>query len=102
MTLFTKALLGRAQTTTGARGLNRLARFVLLLLILGLATPARAAAPSSAAPPEDQPAKVRQLLDLLADPEVQSWIQTQHAGKAPAPASAEGATMGYMSQRVGA
>jgi moderate conductance mechanosensitive channel len=83
-----------------ARGLARLAGCVLLLFVLGLAAPARAAAPAPA--PQDQPTKVRQLLDLLSDPEVQSWIQAQQAGKAAALPAAEGAAMGYMSARVGA
>src|SRR5262245_12850943 len=52
---------------------------------------------------KDTPPKVRELLDLLADPAVRDWIQQQHAAaQAAAPAAApDTTTSGYMANRVG-
>ena len=51
-------------------------------LLVPFAMPAYAATKPEAA--QDQPAKVRELLDLLADPQVQAWIKTEAAPKAAA------------------
>ncbi|HEX7199670.1 MAG TPA: hypothetical protein VF213_09350, partial [Dongiaceae bacterium] len=66
--------------------LRRLCLFMLPLLCLAL--PLRAASPPPAATAADQPAKVRELLGLLGDPQVQEWIKAQqaaHEAKSPAP-----------------
>ena len=67
--------------------LRRLCLLLLPLLCLGL--PLHAASPPAAAPTPDQPAKIRELLGLLGDPQVQDWIKAQQAAreaKPPAPA----------------
>ncbi|HKF59866.1 MAG TPA: mechanosensitive ion channel domain-containing protein [Dongiaceae bacterium] len=69
-------------------GLSLLRRLCLLLPLLCLATPLQAASPP-AAPVADQPAKIRELLGLLGDPQVQDWIKAQqaaHEAKPPAAA----------------
>ncbi|HMK67912.1 MAG TPA: mechanosensitive ion channel family protein, partial [Stellaceae bacterium] len=52
-----------------------------LALIVALAAPLHAASPP--APPADQDAKVRELLKLLDDPQVQAWIKSEAAGQKP-------------------
>src|SRR5258705_10247991 len=61
-----------------------LKRLCLLLPLLCLGLPLHAASPPAA----DQPAKIRQLLDLLGDPQIQDWIKAQQAAKATAAAAA--------------
>ena len=65
-------------------GLSLLRRLCLLLPLLCLATPLQAASPP-AAPVADQPAKIRELLGLLGDPQVQDWIKAQQAAHAAKP-----------------
>jgi hypothetical protein len=72
----------------------------ILLFLLGVAGPLQAAAPTLAR--SDQPAKVRELLDLLADRQVQDWITAQEAAKPAAPAAAEAKVQGLLSARLGA
>src|SRR5712672_2006360 len=61
-----------------------LKRLCLLLPLLCLGLPLHAASPPAA----EQPAKIRELLDLLGDPQVQDWIKAQQAAKAAEPAAA--------------
>jgi moderate conductance mechanosensitive channel len=63
--------------------LKRLALLLVPLLWLGL--PLQAASPPAADPAAGQPAKIRDLLDLLGDPQVQDWIKAQQAAKETAP-----------------
>ena len=61
---------------------------LVMLPLLCLALPLHAASPPAAATAADQPAKVRELLGLLGDPQVQEWIKAQqadHEAKSPAP-----------------
>jgi hypothetical protein len=95
----------RAPARRPHRWMGRLGRGVCLLLAficLGLAAPSRAAAPSATEP--GQPAKVRELLDLLADPQVRDWIKAQAAPKAAAaaPQSPQAELQGRFSARLGA
>jgi small-conductance mechanosensitive channel len=98
---------GRMRATLDACGgrprirrLARLACWLALLAGLAIAPPLQAASPP---PPADgvasdgtasnatgggEPAKVRELLDLLADPAIQSWLKAEHAAKTAAPAEA--------------
>ena len=62
---------------------------LVMLPLLCLALPLHAASPPAAATAADQPAKVRELLGLLGDPQVQEWIKAQqaaHEANPPAPA----------------
>jgi small-conductance mechanosensitive channel len=88
---------------TERRTLLFLARIGLLLLMVGFATPLQAGAP--VASPADQPAKIQELLDLLANPQVQDWIKAQQATEAAAPtepAATLGNTKGLLSSHLGA
>ena len=88
---------------TGHWALLVLARIGLLLLLVGSATPLQAAAP--VASPADQPAKIRELLDLLADPQVQDWIEAREGSEAAAPAepvATHGNAQGLLSARLDA
>ena len=61
-------------------GLSLLRRLCLLLLpLLWLGAPLQAASPPAATAAADQPAKIRELLGLLGDPQVQEWIKAQQA-----------------------
>ena len=100
-----------------ARGINR-RRFagaawrlfagcaLALLLCIGLPSRPQAAGTTDATPASVEPAaKIRQLLDLLADPDVQSWIQAnQGATQAqPVPAPGNEATpAGFLARRFSA
>ena len=73
----------------------RLAHFAaawfFLLLLLGAAAPLHAASPpapnsAGAAPGTERPVRIQELLDLLADPEVQGWLKEQRAAKTAQPA----------------
>src|SRR5262245_49858131 len=68
-------------------GLSLLRRLCLLLLpLLWLGAPLQAASPPAATATADQPAKIRELLGLLGDPQVQEWIKAQQAdGEAKPP-----------------
>src|SRR5215470_18292783 len=70
------------------------------LLLLSCTTPTLAQ--DAPAAQKETPPKVRELLDLLADPAVRDWIQRQHAAaQAAAPAAApDTTTSGYMADRV--
>ncbi|WP_343714205.1 hypothetical protein, partial [Inquilinus sp.] len=57
---------------------------VLFVLLLGLG--ASGAAPAQQAPPPPNPEKLRSLAELLQDPEVRGWLQSQVAATATAPA----------------
>jgi small-conductance mechanosensitive channel len=83
------------------RAPRRLTCALLVMLGLGLSSPVGAANPSTPAD-QDQPAKVQQLLELLSDPAVQSWIQQQAKMKAAFPADpAAGRTPAeYLSNRL--
>jgi small-conductance mechanosensitive channel len=78
------------------------ARTVLaFLLVLSCAAPATAQ--DAPAATKDTPPKVRELLDLLADPAVRDWLQQQHAAQAAAPAAPAGpetTTSGEIANRV--
>jgi len=74
-------------------------RLGALALVFALAAPLHAASPP--APPPDQDAKVRELLKLLDDPEVQAWIKTETASKAPQAAETPDAT-GEIEHRLSA
>jgi hypothetical protein len=65
------------------RALVYLKRLCLLLPLLCLGLPLHAASPPAA----DQPAKIRELLDLLGDPQIQDWIKAQQAAKTAEPAA---------------
>jgi len=81
----------------------------LLPLVVGLLNPLPLLAGSSA-PAQgsggwlaEQPAKVRELLGLLADPQIQEWLKAQQAQKAGTPApSAGSAARDMLSTRLGA
>ncbi len=65
-------------------------RTAALALVVALAALMAAVrpAPAQPAPAEPTPAKVKELLDLLADPGVRDWLaKQQHARPAPAPAA---------------
>src|SRR5262249_46837429 len=79
----------KSRKRPGLRAL--LTQFVLLLPLLCVGLPLHAASPPAAAPAAEQPAKIRELLDLLGDPQVQDWIKAQQAAKAAAPAPAAAA-----------
>ncbi|HUK11337.1 MAG TPA: mechanosensitive ion channel family protein [Stellaceae bacterium] len=71
-------------------------------LLVAFAMPAHAA--TKPEPAQDQPAKVRELLDLLADPQVQAWIKTEAApksGSTEAAAGAEQQLEEHFSGRIG-
>src|SRR6476661_5861235 len=73
------------------RALLFLKRLCLLLPLFCLGLPLQAASPPAAPPAAEQPAKIRELLELLGDPQVQDWIKAQQAAKAAEPAAAPGA-----------
>ena len=76
-----------------------LKRLALLLPLLCLGLPLQAASPPAAAP--DQPAKVRELLGLLGDPQVQEWIKAQAAHEAkPAGPTAEAQSEQLLANRL--
>jgi small-conductance mechanosensitive channel len=77
--------------TSKRRGtrLSLLRWLYLLLPLLCLATPIQAASPPPATA-ADQPAKVRELLGLLGDPQVQEWIKAQQAAHEAKPAAPTG------------
>jgi moderate conductance mechanosensitive channel len=78
---------------------------LLVILGLGLSYPLRAASPASTSVSEEQPAKIRQLLELISDPAVQSWIKQQEKTKATTPPAspAAGQTPAeYLSSRLSA
>jgi len=72
------------------RALLFLKRLCLLLPLLCLGLPLQAASPPATPAAAEQPAKIRELLDLLGDPQVQDWIKAQQAAKAAEPAVAPG------------
>ena len=76
---------------------------LLLLLLVASSTPLQAAAPVVS--PTDQPGKIQELLDLLANPQVQDWIKAQAAAAAAAPAEPTATHAGagnLLSGRLGA
>src|ERR1700756_1419739 len=66
---------------------RRLGCALLVMLGLGLSYPLGAASPGSTQADAGQPAKIRQLFELISDPAVQSWIRQQEEAKATPPAS---------------
>lgn len=77
------------------------------MALLSLPLAAQTAGAGSAANQQDAtPPKVHELLDILADPAVQTWLARQHAGAAastePAPATEEGTVAGHFAGRVAA
>ena len=76
---------------------------LLLLLLFASSTPLQAAAPVVS--PTDQPGKIQELLDLLANSQVQDWIKAQAAAAAVAPAEPAATHVGagnLLSGRLGA
>jgi moderate conductance mechanosensitive channel len=77
----------------------------MLLLLPQLAAQAAGAGPATKEQ-DATPPKVHELLDILADPAVQTWLARQRAGAAantePAPASEEGTVAGHFAGRVAA
>jgi len=73
--------------------------FGALALVIAFTAPLHAASPP--APPADQDAKVRELLKLLDDPQVQAWIKTEAAGQVPQ-AEAKPDTSGEIEDRISA
>jgi hypothetical protein len=77
----------------------------MLLLLPQLAAQAAGAGPATKEQ-DATPPKVHELLDILADPSVQTWLARQRAGAAasvePAPASEEGSVAGHFAGRVAA
>jgi small-conductance mechanosensitive channel len=64
-----------------------------------------AALAQSAAQPAEPPPKVRELLDLLADPAVRDWLSQQQAAQAapaPAPSGPEMTPSGHLAARLAA
>ena len=100
--------LGRSMTKSGIFSRRPLLRVILAGLI-ALAVSGTAALPATAAEnataasagPE-QPAEVRQILELLSKPAVQSWLKQQEkqAPAAAATASAEQSLIGYAESRA--
>ena len=73
---------------------------VCCVLLLAAAHPAGAQAP---APPEEPSVRVRLLLDLLADSEVQAWLAEQRKGRAAQGEEAAGTTpAGYVAEQINA
>jgi small-conductance mechanosensitive channel len=82
---------------------RRLARTALAVLFIWVALPLAARAQPAPVPaPADTPApaKVKDLLDLLADPGVRDWLEKQRAARPAAPAPAEAPPMS-MGARIG-
>jgi small-conductance mechanosensitive channel len=77
----------------------------MLLLLPQLAAEAAGAGPATKEQ-DATPPKVHELLDILTDPAVQTWLARQRAGAAantePAPASEEGTVAGHFAGRVAA
>jgi small-conductance mechanosensitive channel len=71
-----------------------LRRIILIILAL-LAMPLADAAAERAASPAEPPASVRQLLELLADPEVRTWLEQRPPQAAPEPAEPADATSSF-------
>src|SRR5262250_1128687 len=70
-------------------GLSLLRRLCLILLSLfWLGAPLQAASPPAATAAADQPAKIRELLGLLGDPQVQEWIKAQQTTREAKPPTA--------------
>jgi moderate conductance mechanosensitive channel len=116
-------LLGRMSWLRRRQASGMPAGFLLgacLVLLLAISSaPLRADTPSGAPPAAEgpagtqsaagqpaaqQPAKIRELLDLLADPQIRAWIAAEQAAKAPAAGTAppQGAAGSLVSQRLAA
>jgi small-conductance mechanosensitive channel len=84
-----------------------LGAFLFAMVLLSLPLAAQTAGAGPAAKQQDAtPPKVHELLDILADPGVQTWLARQRAGAAasaePAPASEEGAVADHFAGRLAA
>jgi small-conductance mechanosensitive channel len=84
-----------------------LSAFLFAMALLSLPLAAQTAGAGPAAKQQDAtPPKVHELLDILADPAVQTWLARQRAGAAasaePAPATEEGTVAGHFAGRVAA
>ena len=79
--------------------------YAVLLATGHLAQPAAAANEPLVKNAEAEPVKVRELLGLLADPQVQAWLEKQrydHAAAAPAPDIASSSLSHYFGTRIAA
>jgi moderate conductance mechanosensitive channel len=79
--------------------------FAVLLSTGHFAEPAAAANEPSVKNAEAESVKVRELLGLLADPQVQAWLEKQrndHAAAAPAPDIASSSPSHYFGTRIAA
>lgn len=65
------------------------ARWIVLIILALLAVPLAGASAERAASPVEPPASVRQLLELLADPEVRTWLEQRQQTVVPEPATAD-------------
>jgi small-conductance mechanosensitive channel len=84
-----------------------LGAFLFAMALLSLPLAAQTAGADPAAKQQDAtPPKVHELLDILADPAVQTWLARQRAGAAAsveaAPASEEGSVASHFAGRVAA
>ncbi len=86
---------------------RNLGAFLFAMVLLSLPLAAQTAGAGPAVKEQDAtPPKIHELLDILADPAVQTWLARQRAGAAasaePAPASEEGTVAGHFAGRVAA
>src|SRR5258708_39463736 len=82
-----------------------LGAFLFAVILLSLPLAAQTAGAGPAAKQQDAPPpKVHELLDILADPAVQTWLARQRAGAAASaePASEEGTVASHFAGRVAA
>src|SRR5260370_1116723 len=79
--------------------------FLVAMLLLAPQLAPQAAGTDPAAKQQDaMPSKVHELLDILADPGVQTWVARQRAGASaePARASEEGTIADHLAGRLAA
>jgi len=85
---------------------SRLRHVCTIVAALALLLCASAALAQGTAAPADTSPKVRELLDLLADPAVRDWLTQQQAAQAataaPAPAGPEATPSGHLANRLAA
>jgi hypothetical protein len=82
-----------------------LGAFLFVMALLSLPLAAQTAGAGPAAKQQDAtPPKVHELLDILTDPAVQTWLARQRAGSSaePAPASEEATVASHFAGRVAA